>query len=143
MPETWSPTILDHRASKTICREEWLTQYINNLKNTDQQKVMFGESNHIYRLGDGKKVKAIYSAKIPAVIETDVVNNETLLLFSKTTMKKDNMKLNFQNNTINIFNENIPLITTNILITKAKQMINNLERENDMNILHNRQPRYP
>ena len=134
MPETRSPTILDHRASKTICREEWLTQYINNLKNTDQQKVMFGESNHIYRLGDGKKVKAIYSAKIPAVIETDVVNNEILLLFSKTTMK---------NNTINIFNENIPLITTNILITKAKQMINNLERENDMNILHNRQPRYP
>ena len=49
------------------------------------------------------------------------------------------MKLNFQNDTINIFDENIPLITTSsdhyaIPITKAKQIINNLNRESDMSI---------
>ena len=54
-------------------------------------------------------------------------------------MKRANMKLNFQNDTINIFDENIPLITTSsghyaIPITKAKQLINNLNRESDMSI---------
>ena len=54
-------------------------------------------------------------------------------------MKRANMKLNFQNDTINIFDENIPLITTSsghyaIPIMKAKQLINNLNRESDMSL---------
>ena len=48
------------------------------------------------------------------------------------------MKLNFQNDTINIFDENIPLITTSsghtIPIMKAKQLINNLNRESNMSV---------
>ena len=118
MPETWSSTLLDYMASKAICREEWLTQYINKLKNTDQQKVMFGESNHAYRFGDGRKVKTIYSAKITAVIgsntveiETDVAN-DIPLLFSKISMEKG----------CNIFNENvghyaIPILNLNKWLT--------------------------
>ena len=55
-------------------------------------------------------------------------------------MKRAKMKLNFQNDTINIFHENIPLITTSsghyaIPIMKAKQIINNLNRESDMSIM--------
>ena len=119
MPETWSSTLLDYRASKTICREEWLTKYINNLKNTDQQKVIFGESNHTYRFGDGRKGKTIYSAKTTAIIgsdtieiETDVVNNNIPLLFSKISMKKG----------CNIFNENlghyaVPILNLNKWLT--------------------------
>ena len=104
------------------------------------------ESNHIYRFRDGRKVNAVHSVKIPAVfrthnleIKTDVVDNDVPQLFSKSSMKRANMKLNFQNNTINIFDENIPLIKTSsghyvIPITKAKQLINNLNRESDMSI---------
>ena len=49
------------------------------------------------------------------------------------------MKLNFQDDTITIFNEHIPLITTQsgqyaIPITKAKQLITNLDRENNISI---------
>ena len=96
--------------------------------------------------GDGRKVNALHSVKIPPTIgthnldiETDVVDNDIPLLFSKSSMKRANMKLNFQNDTINIFDENIPLITTNsghyrIPITKVKQLINNLNRESDMSI---------
>ena len=135
---------MDCGASKTECGKEW--QYLNNLSDTDQSKVLFGESNHIYRFGDGRKVNTLHSVKIPAIvgihnfeIETDVVDNDIPLLFSKSSMKRANMKLNFQNDTINIFNENIPLITTSsghyaIPITKAKQLINNLNRESDMSI---------
>lgn len=146
MSETWSSALLDCGASKTVCGKEWLTQYINNLNDHDQQKVCYGESNHIYRFGDGRKVNAIHSAKVPAMIgshnieiETDVVDNDIPLLFSKSSMKKANMKLNFEDDTITIFNENIPLITTNsghyaIPITRAKQLINNLDRKTDMSI---------
>ena len=105
---------------------------------------MFGDPSHIYRFGDGRKSNAIYSLKIPAVIgshavETDVVNNDFLLLFSKASTKKGKIKLKFQNGTINIFNENIPPNATNsgdnvILITKSILMINNLKTENDMGI---------
>ena len=46
------------------------------------------------------------------------------------------MKINFQNDTINAFGEDIPLITTSsshyvIPLTSAKQAINNIDRENN------------
>ena len=86
--ETWSSALLDCGASKTVCGKEWLTQYINNLSDTNQSKVLFGESNHIYRFGDGRKVNALHSVKICATIgthnleiKTDVVDNDIPLLF--------------------------------------------------------------
>ena len=79
----------------------------------------FGQTNHIHRFGDGKKIDSINSTKIPAFIgshkfhiATDVVDNDIPLLFSKSLMKRANMKLDLQDDTIVIFNENIPLITT-------------------------------
>ena len=53
---------------------------------------------------------------------------------------RDNGNTNFENNTISIFNENIPLITINsghyaIHNTKAKQIINNIDRETSTQIL--------
>ena len=61
-------------------------------------------------------------------------------LFSESSMKRTYMKPNFENNTISIFNENIPLITINsghyaIHNTKAKQIINNIDRETSTQIL--------
>ena len=49
------------------------------------------------------------------------------------------MKINFQNDTINVFGQNIPLVTTSsghyaIPLTPAKQAINDLERESSSNI---------
>ena len=141
--ETWSSALLDCGASKAVCGKEWLAQCINNLSDEDQQEVSFGHSNCIYRFGDGRKIESIDSAKISAVIGshkfdimTDVVDSDIPLLFSRA-----NMKLNFQDDTI-IFNENIPLITTQsgnyaIPITKAKQLINNLDRETNMSITLN------
>ena len=44
----WSSALLDCGVSKTVYWKEWLTQYVNNLSDEDQQKVSFGQSNHIY-----------------------------------------------------------------------------------------------
>ena len=66
-------------------------------------------------------------------------------------MKRANMKLNFQDDTIAIFNENIPLIRIEsghyaVPIMKAKQLINNLDRETNVHhtnlIGQQRQPHY-
>ena len=93
--ETWRSALLDSGASKTVCVKEWLTQYVNNLSDEDEQKVSFQQSNQIYRFGDGGKIDSIHSAKIPAIIGshksdivTDVVDNDIPLLFSKSSVKR-------------------------------------------------------
>ena len=48
----------------TICRKEWLTQYMNK----DERKVSFGQTNHIHRSGDGRKINSIHTTKIAATI---------------------------------------------------------------------------
>ena len=65
MSETWSPVLLDCGASTTVYGNEWFSQYVNNLCEEDQQQIQYSESNHMYRFGDWKKVKATHSAKIP------------------------------------------------------------------------------
>ena len=99
--------------------------------------MQYCESNHMYRFGDGKKVKATHSAKIPALldnnhitIQTDVIENDIPLFLSKSSMKKAEMTLDFQNDIANAFGEKIqiPVIKTSsghyaIPITKAKQII--------------------
>ena len=108
---------------------------MNNLCEENQQHIQYSESNHMYWFGDGKKVKATHSAKIPALngnnyilIQADLIENEVPLLLSKSSMKKAEMTLDFQNDITNAFGEKIPFITTSsghyaIPITKAKQII--------------------
>ena len=67
-------------------------------------------------------------------IQSDILDNDIPLLFSKSSMKKADMKINFQNGTINAFSENIPLITTTsahyaISLTSAEQAMSNIDRE--------------
>ena len=54
-------------------------------------------------------------------------------------MKKTQMRINFQNDTLNAFGENIPLITTTsrhyaISLTQSKQVINNINRESSARV---------
>ena len=135
MSETWSSALLDCGASKTVCGKEWLNQYISNLSTNEQNNVTSTKSNHVYRFGDGRKVTAIENVTFPANIggeniniQADVLNSDIPLLFSRSSMKKAEMKINFQNDTINAFGQNIPLVTTSsghyaIPLTPAKQAI--------------------
>ena len=89
MFETWSSALLDCCASKTESGEEWLTQHFNNLNNKEQ---------NIY----GRKANVIYSAKIPAInlsyrvgIKTNMAYIDISMLFSKSSIQRTNIKLNF------------------------------------------------
>ena len=97
----------------------------------------------MYRFGDWRKLTAIesvtFSGKIGGEhihIQSDILDNDIPLLFSWSSMKKMEVKINFQNDTINAFGESIPLITTTsghyaIPLTSVKQAISNIDRENN------------
>ena len=112
--ETWNAALLDCGASKTVCGKTWFDEYAATLSEKDRESITFHTSQHVYRFGDGKRVQAIKGAKIPALIgfkaiyiETDIVDSDIPLLFSKSSMKRANMNLNFQNDTISAFGQNI------------------------------------
>ena len=99
MSETWSSVLLDCGASKTVCGKEWLNQYISNLSTNEQNNVTSTKINHVYRFGDGRKITAIENVTFPANIggeniniQADVLNSDISLLFSRSSMKKAEMK---------------------------------------------------
>ena len=84
------------------------------------------------------------SVKLPAVIgqqpvtiESDVVDCNAPLLMSRSSMKRADMHLNFENHTANAFNQDISLIVTKsghyaILLTVPRQLLH--ERNGSVNI---------
>ena len=116
--ETWSSTLLDCGASKTVCGKEWLNQYWSNLPKHEQPKITFTSNNHVCRFGDGRRITTIENITSTKIrrecinIQFDILDKNILLLFSRSSTKKAEMKITFQNNTINTFGKNIPLVTT-------------------------------
>ena len=41
MSETWSTALLNCGASKTVCGNEWLNQYISNLPEHQKQNIQY------------------------------------------------------------------------------------------------------
>ena len=73
LSETWSSTLLECSASKMVCGNKWLNQCIKNLHKENQERTQFSDKNHVYCFEDDRKIKAIYSAKISAVIDSHTV----------------------------------------------------------------------
>ena len=100
-------------------------------------KVKNGLNDHLFV--DERKLRMLKVAKIPVVIGvqsvnvmTEIVDTDVSLPPSKTLMKKCNIQLKFENNTLKIFRNAVPLQTTGtglytLLITKPKQFIDNVE----------------
>ena len=136
--ETWSSGLLDCGASKTVCGEIWLEEYIGSLSESDRKSVTHFPSSSIYRFGDGEKIQAHQAVKIPAhighkalFISVDIIQKDIPLLLSKSFMKQSNMILDFTNDTLSAFGQLIPLTTTmsghyTLPINKPKQLIMNL-----------------
>ena len=138
--ETWSSAVLDCGATSTVCGKAWFEEYCNNLSEVDQRKITSSPGEKSYQFGDGKQVHAIKTATIPiklgkhpAVLHTDVVDADIPLLLSKAAMKKANMQLDFHQDCIKVYGQEIPLVTTSnglysMPITKQKCLIENLEK---------------
>ena len=107
--------IIDTACTKTVAGEEWLHNYIKNLDDTLINQVEVYPSKRVFEFGDGHKVTAISSVKIPAQIGetncfiiTEIVKEKIPLLLSKYSLKKADTVLNIKNDTIKMFGQNIP-----------------------------------
>ena len=105
--------------------------------------ITFSNSDNHYRFGDGVQVGAIKNAIIPVTIgrtatriNVDIVPNNIPLLLSRNSMKKANMTLNFEEDTIIAFGESVNLIVTKtghyaVPITNNKRILNDVTNKND------------
>ena len=119
LTETWNAAILDTGATRTVSGDAWVDNYINCLSEEEKSQVEFKESDTAYRFGDGNKVVAKKSVKLPAKIgrlslwiTTDIVDKNIPLLLSRQSMKKGKMKLDFERDRGQLFGEEISLKTT-------------------------------
>ena len=146
MAESWNAAVHGCGADKTVCGQAWFDTNIATLSHEDKSKITYDKSNSIYRFGDGKKIPALKNAKIPALIgsqkvmiDTDIVSNEVPLLYLRESMKKANMHLNFQDNTVSALGQTINIIVTKIeycavLLTLPCQMLNSVTNNSNVNI---------
>ena len=117
--ETWNSAVLDCGATKTVAGKVWFDNYCDILSDEDKSKIKVENSKSYYRFGDGKRVGSLKNVIIPAVIgkhvvsiDVDIVDENIPLLLSKQSMKNANMKIDFSNDTVNIFNQNMKLCLT-------------------------------
>ena len=140
--ESRNAAVLDSGASKTVCGESWFNTFQESLNDNDKDQISFSKSKSQYRFGDGAEVTVVTAATIPIVIGTtktkmnvDIVPSNIPLLLSRDSMKRANMQLNFENDTITAFGQSVNLIVTKsghyaVPITNSKRMINEIHNPN-------------
>ena len=140
--ESRNAAVLDSGASKTVCGESWFNTFQESLNDNDKDQISFSKSKSQYRFGDGAEVTVVTAATIPIVIGTtktkmnvDIVPSNIPILLSRDSMKRANMQLNFENDTITAFGQSVNLIVTKsghyaVPITNSKRMINEIHNPN-------------
>ena len=115
--ETFGCAVLDCGAPRTLCGQNWLDNYITLLHEDDQNKIEYSPTSSVFKFGNSKRIKANKLAQIPILIgskkvqlNTDVVNAEIPLLFSRHSMKKAEMQLDTKNDVVRMLGETIKLI---------------------------------
>ena len=115
--ETLSCEVLDSGCTSTVCGKVWLNCYLDTLM---MKKKHQGKSSKTsLKFGDGiavmsqKRVtitRAIGNKRV--LLETDVIDENIPLLLSKSSIKKANTILNFNNDTVTLFGHNQNLLFT-------------------------------
>lgn len=138
--ETWNNGLLDCGASKTVCGDTWLREYIKSLSDDERANLKYEDSRSFFKFGDGQKVKAEFAVRIPAFIgkkyvfiSSDVVKKDIPLLLSKAFMKHANIVLDFTQDMMIAFGQSIQLYTTFsghyiLPLTQPAQLLANVDK---------------
>ena len=134
--------VLDSGCTQTVCGRSWLSNYIDSLTDDDKLKVKEKKSNTVFKFGDGKLFNSLKLVTIPAKIgskyidiNTDVIDSELPLLLSKNAMKLAKVKIDFDNDIINIFGEDTDISFTAsghyfIPISRTNKAISEIDESN-------------
>jgi len=111
--------ILDSGCSNTVCGENWMTKFIENLGDEERGMIKIEPSSQTFTFGDGKTVNSKRKVTIPCWmggisgrVTTDVVDCNIPLLLSRRSMKTVGFMLNFKKDTVTVNNRHIKLKVT-------------------------------
>ena len=114
--ETIGFAIIDSGCTKTVCGDQWLNLYLESLSREDRKSVISKPSTNNFRFGVGKIFPSNRAVLIPvhigsvsATLETNVVSCNIPLLISRVSLKKANSSLDFMNDSLEIFDQKVPL----------------------------------
>ena len=65
LSETWSSSLLDCGASKTVCGKEWLNQYISNFPQHQQQNIKYAPKQRCISFWRRKESDGYWERNIP------------------------------------------------------------------------------
>ena len=101
--------ILDSGCTNTVCGEEWLQNFIDNLSFEDREKMVISQSDQKFTFGDGRSIRSKRKVNIPCwlggkrgTLTTDVVDSNIPLLLSRRSMKRTGMILDFKHDTVKV-----------------------------------------
>ena len=119
MVESFNYAVLDSACNSTVCGNVWLQAYKQTLSKKEMLEIKEKNSDTTFRFGDGGVQKSMKKVKIPVtivgkkvLIETDVVDCDIPLLWSKPSMKRADVKLNLEDDTAMIFGRKLNLTCT-------------------------------
>lgn len=110
---------MDSGCTATVCGELWLHNLIDSLSDSDKANVVEEKSSKLFKFGDSKMIPSIKKVKVPIwigdkkiLLNTEVIRYDIPLLLSKASMKKANVKIDFQNDAVSFFGKNTKISFT-------------------------------
>ena len=116
-----------------------MDSYLDSLTPRVLLKVVEEKSSSSFKFGDSKStVLSTKTATIPATIgkdvsiKTDFIQNDLHLLLRKDSMKKSNVKMDFANDKVSYFDQNVDIILSSsghyaVPISRTEQLLDNME----------------
>ena len=95
LSETWSSAVLDLVATSIVCGKVWFDGYLKSLASEQKSKITYTWSSKPFRFGNNRQLISGKAATIPATIGSCKV-----FFLSKAALKKAQIVLNFNNDTI-------------------------------------------
>ena len=117
--ETLGFAVVDSGCTKTVCGDLWLNTYLDSLSQRDRKSVHSESALCQFRFGAGKVYPSsrlvhipVYIGSSSATLSAHVVSCNVPLLLSRNSLKKANATLDFTEDSLKIFGENISLTIT-------------------------------
>ena len=108
--------LINSGCSRTICRSDWFKVYTDSLSEQRKSKIIVCSSNSLFEFGHSFLIKALKRVQLPIIIAdvkvmltTDITDRYVPLLLSKAPMKKADTQINFKQDRVTMFGNDVPL----------------------------------
>ena len=142
--ESTGCAVLDCGASKTVAGAVWWKMLYDSFPPEQQKQCRFSSSDRFFKFGDGVKYRSIVQVNFPGKIgrknvriEADIVDADVPLLFSKDSMKKAGMTVNFMMDNLIFQGQILPLTVSQsghyiLPITEAMQALHDPQTKSNI-----------